>query len=77
MVCALAAEAKEQEYLGHGRTPQEGQTREEGSGPDEPNARRLRCSMEQQDADILGDHYQGSITYGEAGQYFTPEWVCS
>jgi hypothetical protein len=34
-------------------------------------------SMEKHDADILGDLFQGSITYGEAGQYFTPESVCS
>ena len=32
-------------------------------------------AMEHQDADILGNVYQGSITYGEARQYFTPECV--
>lgn len=28
-------------------------------------------------ADILGDLFQGSITYGEKGQFLTPEAVCS
>lgn len=32
-------------------------------------------AMSETDADILGDLFQGSITYGEAGQYFTPESV--
>ena len=32
-------------------------------------------AMDQSEADILGDLFQGSITYGEAGQYFTPESV--
>ena len=29
------------------------------------------------DSDILGNLFQGAITYGETGQYFTPEAVCS
>lgn len=28
------------------------------------------------DHDVVGDVYQGAITYGEHGQYFTPETVC-
>lgn len=33
--------------------------------------------MSESNANILGDLFQGGITYGEAGQYFTPEAVCS
>ena len=32
--------------------------------------------IEEARADVLGDHFQGSITYCEAGQYFTPEPIC-
>lgn len=28
------------------------------------------------DKDVLGDVFQGAITFGEAGQFFTPEPVC-
>ncbi len=34
-------------------------------------------AMEKCNADFLGDLFQDGITYGEAGQYFTPESVCS
>ena len=32
--------------------------------------------MEQTRKDILGDLFQGGITYGEAGQFLTPEQLC-
>jgi hypothetical protein len=32
--------------------------------------------MDRTRADILGDVFQGAITYGEAGQFLTPEPVC-
>jgi len=32
--------------------------------------------MEDTRKDILGDLFQGGITYGEAGQYLTPEPIC-
>jgi hypothetical protein len=32
-------------------------------------------TMTASDADILGDLFQGAITYGEAGQYFSPECI--
>jgi hypothetical protein len=37
----------------------------------------LVAAMDKTDADVLGDLFQEAITYGEAGQYFTPEAVCS
>ena len=33
---------------------------------------RLIAIMEETRADILGDLFQGGITYGERGQFFTP-----
>ena len=32
-------------------------------------------AMTRTDADILGDLFQGSVTYGESGQYFSPASV--
>lgn len=32
--------------------------------------------MEKTGADILGDFFEGAITHGEAGQFFTPEPLC-
>lgn len=32
--------------------------------------------MEETRADILGDLFQGAISHGQGGQYFTPEPVC-
>lgn len=34
-------------------------------------------AMEITRADILGDIFQGAITFGEHGQFFTPEPICS
>ncbi|MBB6497785.1 N-6 DNA methylase [Methanococcus maripaludis] len=36
----------------------------------------LVSSMEIEQCDIIGDLYQGAITYGQNGQFFTPENVC-
>ncbi len=32
--------------------------------------------MDETNADILGDLFQGAITYGENGQFLTPEPIC-
>lgn len=34
-------------------------------------------AMEKTRKDILGDMFQGGITYGESGQFMTPEEMCS
>ena len=36
----------------------------------------LVSATEETRADILGDLFQGSITYGERGQFMTPESIC-
>jgi len=37
----------------------------------------LVMAMEKENKDILGDLFQGAITYGENGQFFTPEHLCN
>ena len=35
----------------------------------------LIAAMDRNESDILGDLFQGSITYGESGQYFSPQSI--
>jgi len=36
----------------------------------------LVAMMEETRKDVLGDLFQGGVTYGEAGQFLTPETIC-
>jgi type I restriction-modification system DNA methylase subunit len=73
MVCALAAETKEGEYLAMVDRHKAGKPGKRGCDLMGQMFGELIGAMDASDADILGDLFQGSITYGEAGQYFTPE----
>jgi len=75
MVCALAAETKEGEYLAIVERHKAGKPGNRGVDLMGQMFGELVNAMSESDADILGDVFQGSITYGEAGQYFTPECV--
>jgi len=75
MVCALAAETKEDEYLAMAERHKKGPKGKRGIDLLTEMFARLIVAMDKSDADILGDLFQGSITYGEAGQYFTPETI--
>jgi hypothetical protein len=75
MVCALAAETKEGEYLAMVERHKAGKEGKRGIDLMGQMFGELVNAMSESDADILGDLFQGSITYGEAGQYFTPESV--
>jgi hypothetical protein len=77
MVCALAAETKEGEYLAMVERHKAGKQGQRGIDVMGQMFGELVNAMSDSDADILGDLFQGSITYGEAGQYFTPEAECS
>lgn len=77
MVCALAAETKEDEYLAMIERHKSGAMGKRGCDLMGQMFGELVNAMSESDSDILGDLFQGSITYGEAGQYFTPEAVCS
>lgn len=73
MVCALAAETKEVEYLAMIERHTSGKSGHRGCDLMGQMFGELVAAMGKADADILGDVFQGCITYGEAGQYFTPE----
>ena len=76
-LCALSNRQMEDEYLAVVR---------KGYGDGEKGRRGIDSLtqafgtlidlMEQTRKDILGDLFQGGITYGEAGQFLTPEQLC-
>lgn len=78
VVCALSNQQMEDDYLkivakGYGNG-------EVGRRGVESFARALATLvelMEKTRKDILGDLFAGGITYGEAGQFLTPESICS
>ena len=75
--CSLAGQTMEEEYL---------QTVAKGYANGEEGKRgidlmvkafgTLVLSMEETGQDVLGDIFTGGITYGERGQFFTPDSVC-
>lgn len=77
MVCALAAETKEPEYLAMIERHKSGKPGKRGCDLMGQMFGELVAAMDKTDADIIGDLFVGAISYGEVGQYFTPEAVCS
>ncbi len=75
MVCALAAETREAEYLAMVERHKTGKQGKRGVDVMGQMFGELVSAMDSSDLDILGDLFQGAITYGEAGQYFTPESI--
>jgi type I restriction-modification system DNA methylase subunit len=73
-VCALSGGKMEEEYLEVAKRYSEGDPRPIDSFPVAFAA--LIESMESTRRDILGDIFEGAITHGENGQFFTPEHVC-
>ena len=73
MVCALAAETKEAEYLAMIERHKAGKTGKRGCDLMGQMFGELVAAMDTTDADIIGDLFVGAISYGEAGRYFTPE----
>jgi hypothetical protein len=76
-VCALSSGQMEDEYLavvrkGYG----EGERGRRGIDTLTQAFATLIELMETTRKDILGDLFQGGITYGEAGQFLTPEEIC-
>ena len=72
MVSALAAETKEDEYLAMIERHKRGKQGRRGADLMAEMSGQLVNAMTDTDADILGDLFQGAVTYGEAGQYFSP-----
>lgn len=75
VVCALAAETKEDEYLSMVERHKDGKHGRRGIDLMPPMFGELVNAMTRTDADILGDLFQGAITYGEAGQYLSPQSI--
>lgn len=72
MVCALAAETKEDEYLAMIERHTKGEKGKRGADMMAEMFAHLVDAMSNTDSDILGDLYEGAITYGEDGQYMSP-----
>jgi hypothetical protein len=77
MVCALAAETKEEEYLAVIERHKKGKKGQRGADLMGELFGQLVDAMTRSNSDILGDLYEGAITYGENGQYFSPETVAT
>ena len=73
MVCALAAETMEDEYLGLVERHKSGPSGQRGIDLMGAMFGQLVNAMDDTEADILGDLFEGAITYGEAGQLLSPE----
>jgi hypothetical protein len=72
MVCTLAAETMEGGYLAMVDRHTKGKMGERGVDLMARMFGELVEAMSCENADILGDLFQGAVTYGEAGQYFSP-----
>lgn len=76
MVCSLAAETMEPEYLAMVGRHTKGKTGGQGVDLMSRMFGELIGAMDDNEDDVLGDLFQGAITYGEDGKYFTPDSVC-
>ncbi|QDU10888.1 N-6 DNA methylase [Gimesia aquarii] len=74
-VAALAAETMEPAYFEAIQAHTEGSPGKRGVDLFPKFLAQLIESMSEQDQDLLGDLFEGSISYGEKGQFLTPESV--
>ena len=76
--CALAGQTMEEEYLATvAKGYAKGTAGKRGIDIVAKGFASLVSLMETTDEDILGDVFQGGITYGESGQFFTPAPITS
>lgn len=75
-VCSLAGGTMEDEYMAMVERHKDGPKGTRGIDVMPRMFGQLVEAMDNTRKDILGDLFQGAITYGEAGQYFTPESIC-
>ncbi len=75
-VCALSGGRMEDQYLATVKRHTEGKPGKRGCDSISQAFGTLVNAMEETRQDILGDLFQGAITYGEAGQFLTPEPIC-
>lgn len=74
-VCSLSGGAMEEQYLQVVKKHTEGEQGKRGCDRLAQLFGQLVDSIEETRKDILGDLFQGAITYGEAGQFYTPETI--
>lgn len=75
-LCALSGGQLEDQYMATVKKHTEGKPGKRGCDSIAQAFSVLIDVMEKTRYDILGDLFQGSITYGEAGQFLTPEPIC-
>lgn len=75
-VCALSGGQMEEQYMATVKRHTEGKPGKRGCDSISHAFGTLVNVMEETRQDILGDLFQGGITYGEAGQFLTPEPIC-
>tara|TARA_R110002049_G_scaffold4601_5_gene32534 strand:+ start:740827 stop:741636 length:810 start_codon:yes stop_codon:yes gene_type:complete len=75
-VCALGNPLMEEEYLQTIEKHKAGETGKRGVDLLARMFGNLVNVTDKTRADILGDLFQGAITYGEKGQFLTPEPIC-
>ena len=76
-VCALSGGQIEHQYLATVKKHTEGTAGKRGCDALAAAFGTLITAMEETRKDILGDLFEGAITYGENGQFMTPEPVAS
>jgi len=74
-ICAMACGTMETEYLEVARRYSKGEPGERAIDRFPDAFAALVAGMEKSRADLLGDFFEGAITHGENGQFFTPEPV--
>ena len=76
-LCALSGGQMEDQYMTTVKKHSEGKKGKRGCDSIAHAFGTLVDAMEKTRLDILGDLFQGGITYGEAGQFLSPEAVCT
>ena len=75
-LCALSGGQMEEQYMATVKKHSEGKKGKRSCDAIAQAFAMLVDAMEKTRQDILGDLFQGGITYGEAGQFLTPEPLC-
>jgi hypothetical protein len=75
-LCSLSGGQMEDQYMATGKRHTEGEKGSRGCDSIAHAFGALVVAIEETRKDILGDLFQGGITYGEAGKFMTLEPVC-
>jgi type I restriction-modification system DNA methylase subunit len=76
-VCSLAGGTMEAEYLEAAQRYSEGEKGRRAIDEIPRAYAELIEAMETTRKDILGDIFMGGVTFGESGQFYTPECICT